>query len=195
MKCTTEDVLPRLSAIHREELNQASAIELTVIVERGYRTLKYEDRDQLAALDIHLQSKSNFPGLLLPMFRATGELISAQFKPANPATIKGRPVNRTFSPSGKGNHLDVHPRNRARITDVAVPLWITEGIKKGDSLTSRGCCVVTLTGVYNWRNKLATLGDWEDVPLKGREVVLCFDADAHRNMNVARAMVRPASSP
>ena len=47
-----------------------------------------------------------------------------------------------------------------------------------------------MTGVYNWRNKLATLGDWEDVPLKGREVVLCFDADARRNMNVARAMVR-----
>src|ERR1019366_9536216 len=70
------------------------------------------------------------------------------------------------------------------------PLWVTEGIKKGDSLTSRGCCVVALTGVFNWRSKRATLGDWEDIPIKGREVILCFDADANKNMNVARAMVR-----
>ena len=44
------------------------------------------------------------------------------------------------------------------------------------------------TSRLDWRR--ATLGDWEDVPLKGREVVLCFDADVRTNMNVARAMVR-----
>ncbi len=174
---------------HRHELEQASAIDRTVIAERGYRTLASRPcRDELAALGIDIRSKETFPGLLLPMFRATGERISAQFKPAKPILVKGKTV-KYFSPLGT-NHLDVHPRNHHRITDVSVPLWITEGIKKGDSLTSRGCCVVTLTGVYNWRSKLATLGDWEDIPLKGRDIILCFDADAKKNMNVARAMVR-----
>jgi hypothetical protein len=84
----------------------------------------------------------------------------------------------------------VHPRNRDKIADPTVELWIIEGIKKGDSLTSRGLCVVSLTGVFNWRSQLGTLGDWEDVPLKGRSVTICFDADAKSNPNVLRAMVR-----
>ena len=38
------------------------------------------------------------------------------------------------------------------IADPTVELWITEGIKKGDSLTSRGICAVSITGVFNWRS-------------------------------------------
>jgi Domain of unknown function (DUF3854) len=71
-----------------------------------------------------------------------------------------------------------------------VPLWITEGVKKGDALTSRGLCVVSLAGVWNWRSTMGTLGDWEDVALKGRAIVICYDADAVTKPNVLRAMVR-----
>ena len=53
-----------------------------------------------------------------------------------------------------------------------------------------GACVVTLTGVFNWRNRLASLGDWEDVTIKGRVVVINFDADARSNPNVLNAMRR-----
>ncbi len=179
-----------LSSIHRQEL-AASAIDPAVIAERGYRTIEGRDREELAALGIPVWALSpdSFPGLLLPMFRATGELISVQFKPAKPVALKGRLV-KYVSVGGQTNRLDVHPRNRSLIAVPTEPLWITEGLKKGDALTSRVCCVVTLTGVFNWRSKLATLGDWEDVPLKGREIIVCFDADARTNMNVARAMVR-----
>jgi hypothetical protein len=72
-------------------------------------------------------------------------------------------------------------------------LWITDGVKKADSLTSRGGCVISLTGVFNWRSQLGTLGDWEDVLLKSRNVVICFDADARTNPNVLRAMVSSAA--
>ena len=176
-----------MTPAHRDELT-ASAIDPTVIAERGYRTLQRADRDTLATLGI-MTRLSSFPGLLLPLYRATGEVISHQFKPAAPITIKGKAV-KYLSPRGQTNRLDVHPRNHDRLRDIAIPLWITEGIKKSDSLTSRECCVVTLTGVFNWRSKLGTLGDWEDIPLKGREIIVCFDADARTNMNVARAMVR-----
>jgi putative DNA primase/helicase len=92
--------------------------------------------------------------------------------------------------SGTAARLDVHPRNRDRIADPTVELWITEGVKKADALTARGACVVALAGVYNWRSTMGTLGDWEDIPLKGRDVVVCFDADAHEKPNVLRAMQR-----
>src|SRR4051812_13179940 len=160
-----------LSADHRRELEKSSAIDAAVIAERGYRTLDSSHRQELAERGITMRS-TGFPGLLLPMYRATGELISIQYKPVRAVVLKQRAI-KYLSPRGQANHIDIHPRNRARVADTSIPLWITEGIKKGDSLTSRGCCVATLTGVFNWRSKLATLGDWEDIPLKGRDVVLC----------------------
>jgi hypothetical protein len=84
----------------------------------------------------------------------------------------------------------VHPRNASAITDPTIEKWIGEGIKKGDALTTRGVCVISLTGVYNWRSHLGTLGDWEDVLIKGVTWTVCFDSDARLNRNVLRAMVR-----
>ena len=176
-----------LSAAHQGELC-ASAIDQAVIDERGYRTLQRADQDELAALGIRARS-TGFPGLLIPMYRRTGEQISAQFKPKTPIRVKGRSI-KYLSPRGQTNRLDVHPRNHDQIRDISIPLWVTEGIKKSDSLTSRDCCVVTITGVYNWRSRLGTLGDWEDIPLKGRDIIACFDSDTMTNMSVARAMVR-----
>jgi hypothetical protein len=37
---------------------------------------------------------------------------------------------------------------------------------------------------------LGTLGDWGDVPLKGRVVTICYDSDARFNRIVLRAMIR-----
>lgn len=124
------------------------------------------------------------------MYRATGERISVQWSSEKQVRNRDGKFMKYASVRRQTSRLDVHPRNRNRIADPTVELWITEGIKKADSLTSRGACVVALTGVFNWRSRLGTLGDWEDVPLKGRKVVVCFDADARTNMNVLRAMVR-----
>ena len=87
-----------LSSTHRQELEKASVIAPAVIAERGYRTLPPEHRDELATQGIVLRSTDSFPGLLLPMFRATGERISAQFKPAHPTTIKGKAVKYLLPP-------------------------------------------------------------------------------------------------
>ena len=138
--CAGERPRDPLSSTHRQELEEASAIDPAVIAERGYRTLLPGHRDELVMQGIVLRSTDSLPGLLLPMFRATGERISAQFKPANPITIKGKAV-KYLSPKGQTTRIDVHPRNRDRVRDLSVPLWITEGIKKSDSVTSQGRCV------------------------------------------------------
>ena len=98
-----------LNSTHRQELEKASAIDPAVIAERGYRTLLPEHSDELATQGIVLRSTDSFPGLLLPMFRATGERISAQFKSAHPTTIKGKVV-KYLSPRGQTNRIDVHLR-------------------------------------------------------------------------------------
>lgn len=102
-----------LSPAHRHELEEASSIDPAAIAERGYRTIERRDRDELAALGIPafaLTSDRSFPGLLLPMFRATGESIGGQFKPAKALMIEGRSV-KYVSVGGQTNRLDVHPRS------------------------------------------------------------------------------------
>ena len=111
--------MTRLSSAHRDELN-GSAIDPVVVEERGYRTLQRHNRDELTALGIGARPNS-FPGLLLPIYRATGERISVQFKPAQPIAVKGRSV-KYLSPRGRTNCLDVHPRNHDRIRDLTIPL-------------------------------------------------------------------------
>ncbi|HEV7627431.1 MAG TPA: DUF3854 domain-containing protein, partial [Streptomyces sp.] len=192
-----DGTLPGLSRHWTRELVERSGIAPEVITQRGYRTVAWSlnDRsghDLLAKLRIPswARAEERASGLLLPMYRATGERISCQWRPEKQVRGRDGKYRKYASVQGQTNRCDVHPRNTGAVADPTVRLWITEGIKKADSLTSRGACVVALTGVFSWRSRLGTLGDWEDVPLKGREVVVCFDADARMNPNVLRAMVR-----
>lgn len=183
----------QLSPEHMEELN-SSRISSELIGQRGYRTVGPEWRERLRDLGAPawaVRSDDAFPGLVLPMYRVTGEYLGFQFKPAVPQAKPGTDKPAKYaSLKGMGNRLDVHPAVARQVRDPAEPLWITEGIKKADSLATRGLAVVTLTGVWNWRNQEGSLGDWEDIPLKGRSVAVCFDADAPTNPQVRNAMIR-----
>ncbi|HEU4754282.1 MAG TPA: phage/plasmid primase, P4 family, partial [Armatimonadota bacterium] len=194
---------------HRRELEEESAISPDVIAERGYQSVarptntNQEPRLMLQRLGFPswaIREDYYFPGLWLPSYSPRGDLLPGQWKPRTPvANRDGKRMK--YASARSAVRLDVHPRWSAdrgqddptkvpAIQDPDIPLWITEGIKKGDSLTSRGICTVALSGVYNWRNTHATLGDWEDVRLKGREVTICFDADAITKPAVLRAMER-----
>jgi len=195
-----------LSAEHRRELFIESVIDPEVARERGYETVyrptanDERPREQLRRLGFPSWATREpyfYPGLWLPQYTPSGQQYAGQWKPRN--AVPGRDGKPQRYASAKGPaRLDVHPRwSRDRggmqlpaIQDATERLWITEGTKKADSLTSRGCVTVALAGVYNWRSTHATLGDWEDVRIKGREVVICFDADAIVKQPVAEAMAR-----
>jgi P4 family phage/plasmid primase-like protien len=179
---------------HRRELEE-SCIDPDVQAVRGYRTVYGTDEDRAELKNMRLprwawRDASAFPALLLPMYRVTGERIGTQLKPAVPQEAPGGKRQKYASPSGVPNHLDVPPTVADSVRDPSTPLWVTEGIKKADCLASLGWAVITLTGVFNWKTKHGTLGDWEDVPLDGRLVVICFDADARDNRMVMLAMQR-----
>lgn len=174
-----------------------SGIDPDVIEERGYYSID-EDLSGLTASLIeqirelapnfsHVKTRN---ALFVPMYGVNGKLVSAQLRVRDLPAVNGEKPQRYLSPKDGTNHLDVHPRNVEKIKNTDVRLWITEGVKKGDALTSHGEVAVALTGVFNWRNKLGTLGDWEDIPLKGREVIVCFDSDAATNRDVLLAMGR-----
>jgi P4 family phage/plasmid primase-like protien len=196
-----------LSDKHRTELHHDSAIDPEVVKERGYETITKPTRDDhrsaelLARLrlpDWAIGTNGRYPGLLIPQYGPTGRRVSYQYKPPTPVVDDDGKTRKYASPKGMPAKVDVHPRNSrvqdgsilSRIQDSKVELWITEGVKKGDSLTSRGICAATLTGVWNWRNGLGSLGDWEEVAFKGRTVTMCFDPDARTKPQVLTAMIR-----
>lgn len=187
-----------LHPTHRDHLH-GSAISDSVIEARGYQTISRtpndnSGRERLKSLRIPGWARNEdnrYPGILIPLYRPTGERISVQWRPDNPPKDPKTGKTRKYAcPVGRASVIDVHPWNRDRVVDPTVPIWITEGVKKGDALTTSGLCAVTLSGVFNWRSTLGSLGDWEDIPLRGRDVTICFDADANTNPNVARAMAR-----
>jgi P4 family phage/plasmid primase-like protien len=187
----------QLSDHHLAELD-ASEIAPEHRDARGYETLygSDEDRARLREESIPVwawREDTAFPGLLIPLYRVTGERIGAQFKPGQPqphSSGSGDKMMKYASPVGTKPRLDVPPLMANAVRMASAPLWITEGVKKADSLASKGLPVVSLSGVFNWRSRLGTLGDWEDIPLKGRTVVICFDSDARHNRMVLMAMRR-----
>lgn len=186
-----------LSPEHYEEIVVDSCIAPEVALARGYRTLTAADQSDLEELGFqrYLTERDDaYPGLLIPMHGADGTVRGYQYKPAVPRTrVKADGASAPIkyeTPKGAPLCLDVPEFTRGVLAEVNIPLWITEGMKKTDALCSQGLAAMGLTGVFNWRNKLGTLGDWEEIPLKGRTIVLCFDADAAGNRNVQLAMGR-----
>jgi P4 family phage/plasmid primase-like protien len=186
--------LDDLSEVHLAELN-GSCVDRNHIAARGYRTLSGTDDERAGLKEIRIprwahRDDSAYPGLLIPMYRVTGERIGYQWKPAVPQEAPGGKREKYASQAGTPNRLDVPPLCSDAVRDPSNPLWITEGVKKADCLASRGKAALTLTGVFNWRSKMGTLGDWEDIPIQGRDVVVCFDSDARDKRPVMMAMRR-----
>src|SRR5262249_54710040 len=99
------------------------------------------------------------------------------------------------TPTGVRMALDVHPAVRPVLGTPSVPLVITEGVKKGDALVSRGACAVALLGVWNWRGTNdargpTALAAWEDIALNGRRVLVVFDSDVMLKREVHCALGR-----
>jgi hypothetical protein len=166
-------------------LLEESGISPEVVVKRGYHTAK--TKTELAWFGFSKPQRRE-PALVIPMYSPAGELVTHQIRPDAPRENgKGKPI-RYETPAGSPIHLDVHPSQTERVRDASVPLWVTEGVKKADSLVSRGQCAVALQGVWCWQKDGVPLREWEDVRLWGRSVCVVFDSDVMTNPKVQAAL-------
>jgi hypothetical protein len=176
----------RLSPPHRRMLLEESGISAGVVAERGYRTVK--SRAELLAFPMWQRRL----GLLLPVYSPDGQSTTAQLRPDRPRRDKNGKAIKYDTPSGSRALLDVHPRMLSKIGDEekGEALWITEGIKKGDSLSSRGRCTISLIGVWNFQRNGELLPCWDHVVLAGRRVYVIFDSDVMVKPEVQLALER-----
>lgn len=168
---------------------EASGIPPEHAHSRGY--VSVDTKVRLDQLGITKAGRS-VPGLLVPSLRPDGSTWGYQYRPDSPRERNGKPV-KYETPAGQRNGLDVPPGVGPMLADPAVPLWITEGVKKADAAAVRGLCCVALPGVWSWRGQngkggKTALPEWHDVALDGRRVVLAFDSDVVRKRAVRHAL-------
>ena len=180
-----------LSLEHRKMLEEDSGISSEVISDRGYRTVT--NMAELRRLGFS-DAQTSVPALLFPIWGVSGEVALHQTRPDLPRTRDGKLV-KYETLAGAQMALDVHPSARHLIGNPKIDLWVTEGVKKGDSLVSHGVLAIALLGVWNWRGTnedggTTVLADWEYVALKGRQVYIVFDSDVMSKPEVYAALRR-----
>ena len=175
----------RLSDNHRDMLLEKSGISSEVVEARGYHTA--ETKAELKRLGF-AGYQLKVPALVVPMYGPDGSKVNHQIRPDDPRfNNDGKPI-KYETPSKSGVVLDCHPSNIERLKDPTVPLWITEGVRKGDSGATRGLVVVSLQGVWCWQRGGTPLPEWNHIPLANRIVYVAFDADIVHKVPVRQAL-------
>jgi hypothetical protein len=190
-------------AEHHLAMLKNSAIQDDIIRGRGYCTVT--DAADLRSLGF-APGQCRVPGLLLPVHSTDGQVVLHQFRPDTPRIEENRKkrdsdgmhpnkVIKYETPKGAAMRLDCPPSCQTHMGDPKIPLWITEGIKKGDALASIGYCAVALLGVWNFKGRnslggIAFLADWDFIALNNRNVRIVFDNDVMRKPEVQQALQR-----
>jgi putative DNA primase/helicase len=181
-----ERLAEHLSPEHLRALREESGIAPEVILERGYFTAT--DPEQLRGLGF-AEYQASTPVLVVPVHGVNGGPLYHRARPDRPRERNDDPGKfvKYEQPPATGVVLDVPPRARPKLSDASKRLWVVEGEKKADSLVSRGECAIALLGVWSWMRDRRPLPDWDDIRLVGREVLIAFDSDAERKMEVRMA--------
>jgi Domain of unknown function (DUF3854) len=162
-----------------------SGISSGIAQERSYYTARR--RSEVPEVFKNYQRK---PGLVVPIYSPDDTSRSWQLRPDKPRTDKkGKPL-KYETPGNSKVILDVHPLMLEEVRSGDEDLWITEGIKKADALTSRGLPTVGLIGVWNWQRYGQMLPCWDHVRLEGRRVYVVFDSDVMVKEGVQLALER-----
>lgn len=166
-------------------LMHESGLDPGIVAERGYYTARRRSEVPEAFADYQRRL-----GLVVPMHSPDGKTAGYQLRPDKPRKDKkGKPL-KYETPGGSRVIPDVHPRMLEEVRRGDGDLWTTEGIKKADSLASRGLPTIGLIGVWNWQRDGEMLPCWDHVRLDGRRVYVVFDSDVMVKEGVQLALER-----
>ncbi len=178
-----------LSLEHRKILEGESGISDKAIAARGYRTAAR----RADVPDVFPEWQRRL-GLVIPIYSPDGVTRSFQLKPRKPIRRKSGDGPKYEMPYGASVTLDVNPLMLEEVRYGTSELWVTEGCKKVDALASWGIPAVGGMGVYMFAVPVTKgtvpLPCWRYVRLKGRTVIIAFDADAKTNAVVQEALRR-----
>lgn len=182
-----------LNAEHRQKLRE-SALRADQIERLGWRSLP-DGRLEIPYRQPDGTAETGHDGRPWVRWR-----MSEAWRQRQRDNGKGKPP-KYLSPKGNGcrlyhSALALAAGNYAeRLADRFTPLRITEGELKTEAANAHDPerLTIGLGGVSSWQDRYdggadsRPLTDWDEIPLKGREVRLCFDSDL-RKPSVAAAL-------
>src|SRR4029450_11317006 len=121
--------LNSLTPAHYAMLHDKSAISDAVIRERGYQTLT--NPPDLLSLGFAKMQARTAPALVIPLWNVSGQQTGWQIRPDRPRQGRDGKLIKYEMAKGSRISLDVHPRAQPHMMNPAIPVWITEGIRKG----------------------------------------------------------------
>jgi hypothetical protein len=198
-RATHHDGSPYLNDKHLADLAK-SGITPEHAALRGYETVTTRDRlSSLRPLPFSARAVKRVPGLLIPLLGVEGQIWGHQFRPdREERPDKPGELQKYETPTEQRNGLDIPPGLVPDLLqDPSERLWIPEGSKKADCAVLHGLTAISVSGVWNFRGKnrfggVVRVADWNDIPLNGREIVITYDGDIARKLEVRRAMVELA---
>jgi hypothetical protein len=186
----------KLTRDHYERFIKASAISKKIAEARKYRSISRSSQaEKLVEQFGFYEAQVRLPSLLIPIWGASGGIVAYQLRPSKPRTDRQSGKLRKYeNQPNVGGHLDIHPSSLSALRKIGKPLWITEGIRKADALTSAGALTLAIYGVWNWRGTdeggaICRLPDWEEIPTN-RDIYIAFDSDVMRKLAVQKSLER-----
>jgi Domain of unknown function (DUF3854) len=170
---------------HEHELMVGSGITRDVIAARDYRYVTAIEAHGLGFAESQCR-----PGLAAQLWTTAGVRGLWILKPDEPRIGKNGKLIKYEIPAGALPHFDIHPGAQPLLRDASVPLFWTEGHKKGDALWSRGLPCISLTGVFQFLHNKMVVPDFDEIDLVDRAVYVVFDSDVSRKRDVANALLR-----
>jgi putative DNA primase/helicase len=181
-----------LSPVHHKMLVEDSRIAEALVQARGYQTLT--ETAALRALGFSAAQARAAPALAIPLWTVHGTQTGWQIRPDRPRLTRDGKSIKYENPKGSRLTLDVHPSVQPLLGDPTIPLLITEGVRKGDSLASHGQCAIALMGgVWGFRGTnehggKVVLPAWDAVALNTRDVTIIYDSDVFLKPEVEAAL-------
>jgi len=79
------------------------------------------------------------------------------------------------------------------LKDTKCAIYIVEGEVKAMSLAQHGIPTIGIGGAYNWGKDHELLEEWDLIALKGRKIIVVYDADALTKLQVQDALLEFAA--
>lgn len=184
----------RLTPEHLAELKASALTEEYIAAQTLYWSAGQVEIAEILAKD------AGCGGLVIqyPECSNTDGTPYCRVKPDEPRTDKNEKLIKYESRAGAAVRLYIPPSTRGMLNDPSVPLVVTEGEKKCDSLCCHHIHAVGLAGVDCWRQKprdadgnkveeaeSLPIDDLKFIEWRGRAVIAVFDSP--RNLHVDRA--------
>ena len=172
------------------------AVSPEIAALRGYRSITATDARKAGFSPSQARS-----GIEIPRHNTQGIIDDLpQLRPHEPRiNDEGKPVKYEL-PAGARHVLDVTPRSQPHLTNLDLPILMTESMIKADAIESAippdTYCVLSINGVWGWISNGTPITDFRDARFcekkhdrvtRRRDAVFLLDSDTATNPHVATA--------